>query len=881
MTKARQWIQRLQATFRSRLDEQADEELRIHMEMEADAALRRGLTPAEAQREARRRAGSLIAAREAVRDQRALPWLDDLIGDLRVSARSLLRQRGFTAVAVTVLTLAVAINTLIFALVERVLLQPLPYPEPERLVRVFESSERYPAFPLSAAFFLELERDSRTLDNIALYTGEDLQLTHGDRAENLTAVRVSHQFFPTLGVQPILGRNFAESEMRGSPRVVILSNSLWVNRFDGDPGVVGRAIRLNRENWTVIGVLPAGFEHVGGAYRSPLQGETVALWWPIPLDLSERQMFGSHFMNALARLKPGVTVHEAQQEFNRLLEDHEKRYTEGHQGWRSRVAPLREEVVGGSRQTVLLLTAAGGLVLLIACANIAGLCVARGMAQRREVAIRQALGARAARVVRGLIAENLLLGVTGGVVGLALAASALPLLRTMLPADFPRLHTIYLSSAVGAFALLSAVGTAVLAGLLPALRQTRLDPREALQEGPRAASAGRASRRLRSLLVAGEIALAALLCAATLLLGRSARMLDKRDHGFEGSRVLTFSLSLPRAGYNSFDKTAPFFEELASGWQRLPGVIAAGLTTNLPWTGYDENSGFRIAGRQDEQNAEGQGRYQAASPGYFQALRIPLVRGRLFEDGDGRAAPPVLLINESLSSRYFPDEDPVGQVLDVWGSRRRIVGVVGDIRDRPSDPQAEPAYWFPLSQVTPSLQVSAVLRTTADPLTAVPAAGAVLRALDPELPMAEIRTMSSVMGAALAERRFALWLFEAFAALALALAAVGIYGLLAYVVAQRRKELGIRAALGASRRAIVGMVLSDGLRLCILGLLAGITLVPVAGKGLSRFLYGIRPSDTVALLATSLVILLVVLTASLGPAWSAARSHPMTALRED
>jgi predicted permease len=869
------------ATLRSRrLDAQADEELRFHLELEAEAAMRHGLSRDEAERQARLRAGVVLSAREAVRDQRGLPWFDDLLGDLRVSARGLVRQRGFTAVTIMALMLAVAINTMIFALVNGVLLQPLPYAEPQQLVRVFESGEQYPKFPVSAAFFLELARDSQTLDSIALYTGADLQLMHDDRPENLTAVKVSHQFFPTLGVQPILGRNFEEADMRGSPRVVILSHSLWVNRFAQDPGIVGRTIRLNRENWTVIGVLPAGFEHVGGANRSPLQGETVGLWWPVSLDLPDQGMYSWHFMNAVARLKPGITVPQAQHEVDRLAEDHQKRYPQGHSGWHARVTPLEEEVVGGSRQTVLLLIAAGGMVLLIACANIAGLCVARGLARRREVAIRQALGARAGRLVRALIAENLLLGVAGGVAGLALAAAGIPLLKTMLPVDFPRVHAVHLSIAVGAFALLSAVATAVVAGLLPALRQTGLDPREALQEEPRGASAGRAARRLRSLLVAGEIALAALLCAATLLLARSAHLLGERDHGFDGGNVLTFSLSPPETAYKTGEARAQLYAELTRRWQQLPGVQSAAFATNIPWTGYDENSGFAIVGRENTPNAEGQGRYQAATPGYFEALRIPLLRGRRFDDRDQRESPPVVLVNESLAQRYFPGEDPVGKVLDMWGARRQIVGVAADIRDRPSDPLAEPAYWFPMTQVSFG-QVRAVLRTSGDPLAMAPGAAGVLRTVDSELPMSEIRPMAAIVDAALAERRFALWLFEAFAVLALALAAVGIYGLLAYLVEQRRKELGIRMALGASRAAIIRMVLGDGVRLCAAGVVAGLLLVPIAGRGLGSFLYGVRATDLLSLLTASLLILMVVLAASFVPAWAAARCHPMSALREE
>jgi predicted permease len=416
--------------------------------------------------------------------------------------------------------------------------------------------------------------------------------------------------------------------------------------------------------------------------------------------------------------------------------------------------------------------------------------------------------------------------------------------------------------------------------LLPALRQTQLDPRDALQEEPRGASAGRAARKLRFALVAGEIALAALLCAATLLLARSAQRLDEREHGFNGDGVLSFYLSLPQAAYGNSESRARLYTGLTPLWRQLPGVEAAGLATDLPWTGYDENSGFGIVGRDNTPEPEGQGRDHAATPGYFEALRVPLLRGRLFDERDRRDSPPVLLINDILAQRYFPGENPVGRVLNAWGKPREIVGVVADIRDRPSDPQAVPAYWFPMSQ-EPFVQVRAALRTSGDPLAMAQGAAAALRSVDPELPLAEIRSMDTIVNAALAERRFALWLFEAFAALALALAAVGIYGLLAYLVEQRRKELGIRMALGASRVTILRIVLRDGVRLCAAGVVAGLVLVPVAGRGLASFLYGVRATDSVSLLSASVLILVVVLAASFVPAWTAARCQPMSALREE
>lgn len=879
MGMLRQWSRRIVDRVRRRaLDRETESEMRFHLQMEIDNGIRNGLTKEQATREAYLRAGDVTSALEQVRDQRRLGWLDGAATDLHHAWSALRRQPGFLTVAVGALAAAVAINTLIFAIVQGVLLQPLPYRAPQQLIRVFQYTPRNPKFPVSIYNYLEDKRENRTLQGIALYTGADLELMHGDRPERLTAVRITDDFFPTLGVAPALGRNFTAAEMHGNVRVVMLSNRIWRTRFNSDPNIAGRTIRLNREAWTVVGVLPAGFQHVGGTYRSPLQGDTVALWWPLGLDLPNNCDKNCHFTNAIARLKPGVSLAAASEDLNRIMDDLRRRFPDSYGKAKARVEPLATEVVGGSRRTIGIIAAAGAVVLLIAMINIAGLCIARVLARRRELSIRQALGGGAWRLVRTVLAENVILGIVGGAFGLALAAALLPVLRAILPVDFPRLQDIGFTWLAAGFAFVSALATSIVAGLVPALRQIRLDPNDSLNHDNRSATLTRGATRLRAALVAAEIALSVILCFGAVLLVRSANLLGARDQGFDSHHILTFQLNLPDEAYPKGAQAAAFYSELVERWRAIPGVRSAGLSTNLPWTGYDENTGFDIVGRAARPGESMQARYQAADPGYFKALHFRLIQGRFIEPGDVKSAPPVIVVNEALARRYFDRGDAVGHYLDL-GDKCRIVGVVADIRDWPADVAAEPAFWWPLAQA-PLRAVVAAIRTGGDPLASVSAVRAVLRSLDPELPMAEVRSMDDIASEALAERRFALLLCETFAMLAMALAAIGIYGMLSYLVEQRRREIGLRLALGATRSGVLWLVVSNALVLAAIGLAVGLSLAPLAGRAVSSMLYGVTAADVVTFAVAPLIILLFTIVGSAAPGWAAARTEPMSALRD-
>jgi predicted permease len=811
---------------------------------------------------------------ESAHDALGLAWLDGLILDLRHALRALARSRSFAFVGILVLAITVAINTLIFFMLDGVVLRPLPYASPERLVRLYDSTPRTPKFPMSIGHYLDYRATARSLDGIALYTAQDMELggTSGG-SKHLSGVAITGEFFQVLGRTPLLGRTFSDDDLRRGVRHVVISARVWRDDFQADPGIVGRPIRLNRETWTVIGVAPDGFQHVGGDYRSPLQGETVDVWAPLELDREEDALRYYHFTNAVARIREGFTPAQSRAELEQLAEAYRGRYPKAG-SWGVRMEPLLSEVTGRSRDVIWLLVAAGVLVLLAACANIAGLSVARAVARRRELALRRALGASRWRVLRVGLAENLMIGVAGAVAGLALAGVGLPLLRHLLPADFPRAHEIGLTLRGAIFAAATSLATVIAAGLLATRRHDGVLAQQRV-------TAGRDSKRLRTALVVGEVALAGLLCAGTLFLLRSYQRVDARDHGFIPSGALTFRLTVPRGDRMKDGDIGRLYETIRANIAALPGVTAVGATTNLPWSGYDENSGFSIVGRTLPDGNEGNTRYQAATAGYFQATGMRLTQGRLFDARDTPDQPPVVVVNDALASRYFPKGDAVGATVDVFGKKRQIVGVVRSIKDTPTDLDAKPGTWFPLPQVEFATVFFAVRTAAADAATLTPAVRAAVAAADPELPVSDVRTLEARAASALAARRFALWLFQAFAATALVLAAAGIYGLLAYIVRQRRKELGIRVALGASRGELWTMVVSDGLKMGAGGALSSLALIPLGGWLLQAFLFNVTSLDPITLAVTPAALLAVAAAASLGPAFTATRSDPAVALRED
>ncbi len=854
-----------------------DEELRFHLAELAREHERAGLDPEEATRRAKHQL-TLETTKEEWRDERSFPAVESVVQDLRHAARGLRRDPAFTSAAVLTLALGLAASTVVYSLIEGVLLRPLPYPEPDRLVRVFETSARFARWPVSPLDYVDFAERAKAFTGFGAWTRVDLELSSDAKPLRLRALQVSPGYFTVLGARPALGRVFEERELRGDPRVVILSHRLWQDRFGADPGVLGRVLRLDRKDFTVVGVMPAGFEHAGGDYRSLPQGEHVDAWWPLVLD-AEKVNRGWHYVNVVARLAPSATFAQADADMERVAAELRQQYPDTNDGWRVTLQPLRDELVGNGTSALMLLAAAVGLLLLTACANVASLLLARATTRQPEIAMRHALGASRSRLVRLGLAEAVVLAVTSGALGLILARLMLPALLRLLPSDFARLHAVRLDTGVMLFAFLLSGLVALLFGLAPAVQGSSGDLRSALHSDGRSGTASASTLRWRGFIVVSEVTLACALLVAAGLLARSFAALVRTDPGFEPSGAVAFDLFLPQAGYGEPGAIEAFHARLEERLRGLPGVRAAGATTALPWSGWDENTGFDIVGDRHARESEPNARFGAASPGFFDGVGLSLKRGRFFTASDVKGAPFVVVVNEALARKYFPGEDPVGRTLEIWDHKPVIVGVVGDVKDAPADVEAKPAFLWPLAQQTFSA-TTVVVRADA-PTGLYEGVRAAVAAVDPELPVTNLRPLAEVARDAHARRRFLLSMVAAFAALALLLAAVGAYGVLSYAVERRRREIGIRLALGAGANRILRDVLGQSLGLAVRGVVLGLALALVLAHLMRSLLYGITARDPLTLLAAAATILIVSTLAAAHPAWRATRSEPARILRSE
>jgi len=800
--------------------------------------------------------------------------------DLRYGARMLLKNPSFTLIAVLTLALGIGANTAIFSVVNGVLLKPLPYREPERLIRVFERSRTQPKFPMSGGNFQDYRDQNSTLSGLALYTRQDLELSQDDKPERLAALRVSAGFFELLGAQPLLGREFRrEDELPDNNQVVILSHGLWQRRFNGDPNVVGRVVTLSGRPFTVVGVAPQGLQHVGGDYRSMPHGESVDAWWPVALRPQAGR--GAHFLNAVGSLKPGVSVAQAEADFNVIAERLAQQFPNSNQGWRIAIQPLREEIAGRARTTLLALFGAVFFVLLIACVNVANLLLARATAREREIAVRSAVGAGRRRIVRQLLTESLLLAMVGGAAGILLAQWAIDTLRALGPEQLPRLQAVNIDGGILLFTLGVTLLTGVLFGLAPALQAGQFNLNAFLKEGGRGGGGQR--RRLRDALVITEVALALALLAGAGLLIRSFWKLQQTDPGFNPERVLTASLSLPGARYGDAPKVAAFQQLLLERLAALPGAQSAGLTSDLPWTGYDENAGFTVEGKTFPPNDGPSARYHFVSSDYFRTIGVPLIAGRFFNSDDRQDTQPVVLINRVMAERYWPGASAVGKRFTFSSQPNErdwftVVGVVGDVKDFPHSPAAAPAFYWATMQQTPR-QIILAVRSSADPLNLVEAVRNEVRALDKDLPLADAQTLETIAATAVAGRRFTLWLVGFFALTAMALAAIGIYSVLSYLVAQRTHEIGLRMALGAQLGDVLKLVVRQGMTPVLTGLAMGITAAIALTRLIKGLLFEVSATDPLAFAMAAALLALVSLLACYVPARRATKVDPMVALK--
>ena len=806
--------------------------------------------------------------------------MDSLLQDLRYAVRSLMRRPAFAAVVVLTLALGIGANTAIFSVVNAVLLRPLPYADPERLVMAWG---RYPEFgrtSTSLPDFVDWKAGATSFAQMAALHNSVFNLTGDGEPEQLTADRVSANFFPTLGVRPQLGRTFLpeEEKVGGDDDVVVLSHAFWQRRFGGDPRIVGREVTLSGRPFTVIGVAPRDFRFL----------RDVDVWAPARLDTAGNRR--AEYLTVFGRLKPGVTVQQAGAELAGVVKRLGEQYPETNGTIQSEVIGMKDDLVGDVRPALLVFTGAVGLVLLIACANVANLLLARAAAREREVAVRIALGAGSGRLVRQLLTESVVLSVIGGAAGLVLASLAVSSLRASGTEILPRLGEVRVDVVVALFALLLAVVTGLLFGLAPALRLRGGSGgalhdalHDALREGARGAGGG-AVTRLRNALVLGEVAVAVVLLVGAGLLIRSFDKLNRVDPGFNPRGVLTYGVILPRARYGDVAAVPAVYDRLLERTRQIPGVRHAAVSTTLPMegTGYWT---FNIEGKQAVEGGPGQDLQPFdVSPEYFRALGIPLRSGRLIEPTDAPGAPRVAVVNEELVKRYFAGKDPIGARITygnpedtaaVWWT---VVGVVGTVAQEGLKAKPYAQMYRPIAQA-PSRGLWVSMRTAGDPLAAATAARAALKAVDAELPLNDMQTMEQRVADSLAQPRVSVTLLSVFAAVALALAAVGIYGVVSYAVAQRTREIGIRMALGAKAGDVLRLVVRQGMLPAVAGLALGLAGALAATRAMASLLYGVEAADPMTFALVAVFLAAVALVATYVPARRATRVAPTEALR--
>jgi predicted permease len=870
---------------RGRFHRELQEEMAFHREQARRDLEAEGMSSRQARRAAARQFGNEVKLRE--QSGEAVQFRFESVGqDIRYAVRQLWHSPGFTAVITLTLALSIGANSAIFSVIDAVLLKPLPYPQADRLMRLFTSNDAFPRFPVNPWDFYDFRDRNKSFESLAAYTRSDVQLSGAGEPLRLNGFQVTSGFFHTLGLKPQLGLEFdSKSEIPGNGLQVILSDRLWRTRFAADRTVIGRKITLNLQPYTIVGVMPPGTAHPGNSYRAVAYGSSVDVWQPFTFSGSHANR-GSHYLDSVGRLKPGVTPEQAQSELNAIMTQL-GRENDGDVGWTVHVTPLYQEIVGTNRRILLVLLGAVGMVLLIACANAANLLLGRAAARQREIAVRIALGAPRSRLIRQMLTESMLIALLGGGLGALLAIEAVRALVALLPAGFPRAAEIHVNVNVFAFTFLVSLLTGVLFGFAPALQASRLDPRQGLNEGGRSASGSARQRRLRSALVICEVSLACTLLIGAGLMLRSFLNQLQQNPGFDKQHVLTASIALPKSRYGDEVAAARFYDQLSTALAALPGVESVGIGSDLPWTGYNDNAGFNIEGKQPRPHEEFHGRYHAASQNYFRSLGIPLLHGRFFTEADNKQSPSVWIINQTMATRYWPNEDVVGKRVTFedkplpkdWIT---IVGVVGDVKDTPSSPGTEPAFWWPLPQapfIFPEMALA-----VSSPVDLQPLANSVreqVQRLDPALAVADIRQMNQIADAGVAQPRFAFFLVGLFAALAIILAAIGTYGVIAYSVSQRIPEFGLRLALGAPPSAILRLVLTQATRLAVSGAVLGLVVAFALARLVQSLIYDVSASDPLTFAAVGMMVVAIALLACYIPARRATKANPMVALRAE
>ncbi|HEX5835119.1 MAG TPA: ABC transporter permease [Pyrinomonadaceae bacterium] len=864
---------------RENVDRELKEEIRAHLDLLTETKINEGLAPEEARRAALVELGGFEQVTESVRAVRQGRLLEDLWQDARYAVRSLRKHPGFTTVAIFTLALGISANTTIFSVINAVLLRPLPYHDADRLVTLIETIAERP-IGVSYPNVVDWRNQNTVFENVAAVRHrESFNLTGAGDSERLQGRLVSATFLSTLGVKPILGRDFAaEDDRQGAAPVVLLSHALWQRRFAGDEKIVGQQLMLNRESFTVIGVTPAEF-----AYR--LEADVM-----VPIGLSTERFSArgrDPGVEAIARLKPGVSAETANAELNTIAARLEQQYPESNNARRIRIDSLREQMVGNIRPILLTLLGAVGLVLLIACANVANLLLARAARRQKEIAIRNALGAGRSRILRQLFTESVMLALAAGMIGLLLAVVGTSLLSANLPDGIPRVGEIGIDISVLMFTLSASLLTGLLFGLAPALQTSNPALTETLKEGERNSSPGQ--NRTGKVLVVAEVALTLVLLIGAGLLVKSFWRLMGVNPGFNPENLLALQISV-NAGQDEGTRVASFLDQLQQRVNQLPGVQSVAFSNGLPFESANQPA-FVIEGQAPpEPGREPNGILYITSNEYLETLGITLLRGRAFSAHDTPSTTPVVLIDEVFARQYFPNEDPLGRRLKQGGTNaesREIVGIVRHVEHSSleglSASRGEVYYSFgqiPVDRLPRFVRrVNLLVRTTVEPLSLTQSVREQIAALDKDQPVFNVRTMEQALAQSVAARRFSTILLSVFAALALVLAAVGIYGVISYSVAQRTREVGIRMALGAQTTDVLKLVVRDGLKLVVIGVAIGLAGAFMLTRLMSTLLFGVTPTDIVTYATVALALIGVALAACYIPARRAAKVDPLVALR--
>ena len=882
MRKLRAWLLRLKGLFiRDIRERELADEIDSHLQMHIDDNVRAGMSPQEAKRVAVMKLGGVDQAKEAYRDRATIPFIESVVQDLRFTLRQLRKNPAFTVTATAMVALGIGASVAIFAFVDAALIKPLPYQNPSRLLFVTETTPDIPRAALSYPDYLDWKNFNRVFDSMDVYSQRGYVVSTSAGMEMVYGARISDGFFRTLGVGPFLGRDFYRGEdLPEAPRTVILSYASWQKRFGGKQDVIGQPITLNEMPYTIVGVLPQNF------HFAPV--ESAEFWTTLHpagyCDLARN----CHYLQGVARLKDGVAINTALGDLTRIAKDLEVQYPDSNRDQGATVAPLSEVIVGDVKPILLLLLGGVGLLLLIACINVASLLLVRSETRRRELAVRRALGATRVRLTRQFVIEGLVIVVAGTVAGVVSSHWAMQILKGLIPtnmmAGMPYLNDLGLNSRVLVFSLALAAFAAALFALTPAFRLMSLDVREGMAEGSRG-SAGKAWTRIGSKLVILELSTAMVLLVGAGLLGKSFYRLLQVDAGFETKHLITMEVRAPRSVYGKDEQAVALGRKMVDEVKSLPGVMSVALTNTLPLTFNGNTTWIRFVGRayNGEHNEVNQ---RGVSADYIATLQARLLRGRTFTDSEDGTKPKVAVINQAFAKKYFPGEDPIGQRFG-WTDLKpewilEIIGVVDDIREGPLDSEIWPAYYYAFNQ-RPDLDFIVVVRTSQGEPSLMPAVADAIRGIDARINISNQTTMAERVNNAptVYLRRSATWLVGGFAAVALLLGVVGLYGVIAYSVSQRTREIGVRIALGAQRRTVYRLILKEAGVLALAGIVIGLGCSLLVASLMRKLLFGTPPWDATTLICVAIVLATSALLASFLPARRAASVDPIQALRAE